>query len=121
MDYLFDTVSAVKTVRVQSDAGTNLHGCVSVVEEHSTVDIMHSFRVLSKIHSKEGPDGKHYDWYEIDQYYRDTRTKAKDYDGEVRDLETALCETDSETDSRISALENALCELDARLNGGENG
>ena len=93
--YIFGHDGNAMILETIGDAPSNLEGPFSVTVRTSVDEITHSCNVVRKYRSMEGLDGRHYDWYFIDNYFRDT-------DRTVR------------TDKNVAALEAASDRLDAQ-------
>ena len=75
--YIFGHDGDAMILETIGDAPSNLEGPFSVTVRTSVDEITHSCNVVRKYRSMEGLDGRHYDWYFIDNYFRDTdRTPA---------------------------------------------
>lgn len=118
MEYIFGTIKrkgriidVLKTVGAEH---TNLTDNHIIERRYSDSIITDSFYVVEKYLSKDGADGKCYDWYELKDHsrYIDYFTPLKEQITEgIADSQNATCELSEELDERITDIENALCEL----------
>ena len=75
--YIFGHDGDAMILETIVDAPSDLEGPFSVTVRTSVDEITHSCNVVRKYRSMEGPDGRYYEWYFIDNYFRDTdRTPA---------------------------------------------
>lgn len=76
MDYVFGTKKVgareCEILKTVGNRHSNLSGYVVIEREYPDRVIEDSFRVVRKYQSKRDSAGNIYDWYEIDNHYRDT-------------------------------------------------
>jgi len=117
-NYVFGTVkyNGINCLNLKTIGSkhTDLKGMQQVNRVFTDAIITDSFRVLKKYRSDEDPSGKCYDWYLIDEHYRDTDkfTPAQgEINSKIEDLEIASCEMSADASARLEDIELALCEL----------
>lgn len=136
MEYIFGIIhKRGKDIHILKTVGsehTNYVGAHSIERRYSDSIITDNFIVVEKYLSKDGADGKCYDWYELKEHsrYIDYFTPLKEeiqigisdsqnatcelseeMDIEMSDLENAICEQSEMIEQALSDIENALCEL----------
>lgn len=74
MEYVFGTIKRkgryTDILKTVGDEHTDLTDKHTVVREYSDSVITDTFYVTDHYQSKDGEDGKCYDWYEINEHYR---------------------------------------------------
>lgn len=125
MEYIFGQAKRKgKTIDVLKTVGTthtNLSDSHIIERKYPDSIITDGFFVVDHYLSKDGADGKCYDWYELSNHYRyiDYFTPQKQaINGRIDDTENAICESSEMTETSISDLENAVCELSELVEGG---
>lgn len=84
MEYIFGTIKrkgrVVDILKTVGEEHTNLTDNHTIVREYSDSTITDTFTVAEHYLSKDGEDGKKYDWYELANHYRyiDYFTPQKD-------------------------------------------
>ena len=125
MEYIFGTITRknkeVDILKTVGSEHTNLEGKHIIERKYSDSIITDNFIVVEKYLSKDGADGKCYDWYELKDHsrYIDYFTPLKEQITEgIADSQNATCELSEELDERISDVELAICELSEMLEEG---
>lgn len=125
MEYIFGIIhKRGKDIYILKTVGsehTNYVGAHSIERRYSDSIITDNFIVVEKYLSKDGADGKCYDWYELKDHsrYIDYFTPLKEQITEgIEDSQIATCELSEELDERITDVEVAICELSEILEGG---
>lgn len=79
MEYIFGTKTKfgnekpiLKTKGTKEEGHTNLTGYQTVNREYADRYITDTFKVVEKYHTDEDTEGNCYDWYYIENPYRDT-------------------------------------------------
>lgn len=119
MDYVFGTKGGAEVLKTIGGAHTSLTGYHQLEREYPDQTITDSFRVVRKLRSADDPEGRCYDWYEIDHHYRmtdKTGPLAARTAKAATELQDAVCELDMASQEHLNTIETALCELDAALN-----
>lgn len=74
MEYIFGTIKrkgrVVDILKTVGEEHTNLTDNHTIVREYSDSTITDTFTVADHYLSKDGEDGKKYDWYELANHYR---------------------------------------------------
>ena len=74
MEYIFGTIKRhgkmVDILKTVGEEHTNLTDNHTIVREYSDSTITDTFTVADHYLSKDGEDGKKYDWYELANHYR---------------------------------------------------
>lgn len=125
MEYIFGNLKikgiardVLKTVGAEH---TNLEGKHIIERKYSDSIITDAFIVEQHYLSKDGADGKCYDWYVLKDHsrYIDYFTPLREQITEgIEDSQIATCELSEELDERITDVEVAICELSEILEGG---
>ena len=125
MEYIFGqikrrgkVVDVLKTVGAEH---TNLQNNHIIERKYPDSIITDSFYVDEHYLSKDGADGKCYDFYTISNHYRyiDYFTpQKKTLNSRIDDTENAICENSEDLEMTVSDLENAVCELSELIEGG---
>lgn len=125
MEYIFGTITKKKKevdiLKTVGSEHTNLEGKHIIERKYSDSIITDTFNVEEKYLSKDGADGKKYDWYIISNHsrYIDYFTPQKAaIEGRIDDNEVALCDFSEDIEATVSDLENAICELSEIIEGG---
>lgn len=124
MEYIFGQVKRkgriIDVLKTVGETHTDLKDNHIIERKYSDSIITDGFYVVDHYLSKDGADGKCYDWYELANHYRyiDYFTPQKQaITDRIDDTENALCETSENTETSISDLENAVCELSELIEG----
>lgn len=127
MEYVFGTAylktGETETLKIKSNAHTNLKGFQTIERIYPDQTITDNFRIIQKLYGKEDIEGNCYDWYAIDNHYRQqdkTKPIIEKLDNTKIELEDAIVENDIATNERITEIEDALIELDELLSGGND-
>lgn len=97
MEYIFGTVTYndknYQNLKTVGDTHTDLKGITAIERKYTDAVITDYFNVIKKYRTKEDDEGRCYDWYLINEHYRDTDkfTPSNTLD-KIKDLENALCE-----------------------------
>ena len=125
MEYIFGIIhKRGKDIHILKTVGsehTYFVGAHSIERRYSDSIITDNFIVVEKYLSKDGADGKCYDWYELKDHsrYIDYFTPLKEQITEgITDSQNATCELSEEVDERITDVELAICELSEMLEEG---
>ena len=114
MEYVIGTVQRGKsrriTLKTVDERHTDLSGRVTLEQRKGQVVIRDTFTVLQKYQTGDSTDGYAYDWYYIEDHYRN-----EDRSEEVRaELEQAVTDLEIESmeqDQSITDNEIAIMEL----------
>lgn len=71
MEYIFGTNNGMEILRTKGDTHTDLTGYQETVREFPGETITDRYRIVRKINSQEDAGGSCYDWYQIDQHFRE--------------------------------------------------
>lgn len=125
MEYIFGQVKRkgriIDVLKTVGETHTDLKDNHIIERKYADSIITDGFYVVDHYLSKDGADGKCYDWYELANHYRyiDYFTPQKqDITDRINDTENALCESSETTEASISDLENAVCELSELITDG---
>ena len=113
-EYVFGTEESREILKTKGDTHSSLEGYQEVVREYLDQTITDRFRVVKKTNSAEDEEGNCYDWYIIDNHYRDTDKFPLD----VRSTEQEITDLQIENMEMGEALTNAeiaIMELQDRL------
>lgn len=126
MEYIFGNLKIkgknrdiLKTVGTYHTA---LEGKHIIERKYTDSIITDAFTIEEHYLSKDGADGKCYDWYVLKDHsrYIDYFTPLKEQITEgIEDSQVATCDLSEELDERITDVEVAICELSEILEGGE--
>lgn len=109
MEYVFGANNNRETLRTKGDSHSCLTGYCEVVREYPDRIITDHFRVIEKCNTKEDTEGNCYDWYVIDNHYRDTdryTPQVGTIEQTLTDLEIAAMEQEQMiTDNEIAIME----------------
>lgn len=90
MEYIFGTTVRggveIEILKTVGDEHTELSGRVTTTRKYTDRIIEDTFTVAEKYRSKDGADGKKYDWYFIKDHSRDTdwyTPKAEDIQAQI--------------------------------------
>lgn len=118
MEYIFGIIhKRGKDIHILKTVGsehTYFVGAHSIERRYSDSIITDNFIVVEKYLSKDGADGKCYDWYELKEHsrYIDYFTPMKEQiTTDINDSQNALCDLSADLDGALADIENALCEL----------
>lgn len=113
-EYVFGTEEQKEILKTKGDIHSELEGYQEVVREYADQTITDRFRVIEKTHTAEDEEGNCYDWYIIDNHYRDTDKFQLD----VRTTEQEITDLQIENMEMGEALTNAeiaIMELQDRI------
>lgn len=126
MEYIFGTIRKRKKdldiLKTIGSYHTALEGKHIIERKYPDSIITDTFEIEEHYLSKDGADGKCYDWYILKDHsrYIDYFTPLKEQITEgIADSQVATCELSEELDERITDVEVAICELSEILEGGE--
>lgn len=118
MEYIFGTIKRkgriIVVLKTVGNEHTNMTDNHIIERRYSDSIITDSFYVVEKYLSKDGADGKCYDWYELKDHsrYIDYFTPMKEQiTTDINDSQNALCDLSADLDAALADIENALCEL----------
>lgn len=113
-EYVFGTEEQKEILKTKGDIHSELEGYQEVVREYADQTITDRFRVIEKTNTAEDEEGNCYDWYIIDNHYRDTDKFQLD----VRTTEQEITDLQIENMEMGEALTNAeiaIMELQDRI------
>lgn len=118
MEYIFGTIHKKKKdldiLKTVGSYHTALEGKHIIERKYSDSIITDAFTIEKHYLSKDGADGKCYDWYELKEHsrYIDYFTPIKEQiTTDINDSQNALCDLSADLDGALADIENALCEL----------
>lgn len=123
MEYIFGQVKRkgriIDVLKTVGETHTDLKDNHIIERKYSDSIITDGFYVVDHYLSKDGADGKCYDWYELANHYRyiDYFTPQKaQIEGDIKDTQDALLEVDEDRLQAQADAEDALIELDEAIN-----
>lgn len=126
MEYIFGQIKRkgriIDVLKTVGETHTDLKDNHIIERKYADSIITDGFYVVDHYLSKDGADGKCYDWYILKDHsrYIDYFTPLKEQITEgIADSQVATCELSEELDERITDVEVAICELSEILEGGE--
>lgn len=122
MEYIFGTVQRLgRTIDILKTVGnehTDLKDKHTIVRKYPDCTITDTFIIVKKFLSKEDPEKNCYDWYEIDQHYRNTdyfSPQKEKIEADIAEVQNALIDLDESRLQSEADIENALIEIDTAL------
>lgn len=118
MDYVFGTIKRngkqIDILKTVGPEHRHLEGKHIIERKYSDSIITDTFYVADHYLSKDGADGKKYDWYVITDHsrYIDYFTPQKaGIEAEISETQNAVCDLSADLEDVLADIENALCEL----------